>query len=293
MSTYRIGTVTVNNGSQSVTGSGTAWAGAGLKEGDQIEVNGLIAEIASVQSNTALTLRRNWPGATASGQQYTIWRLDDGARSLNAINNLLPALGGGTLTSLAALNASANQMPFFTGAGVMALTNLTAAARTLLGRATIETTGTADVTAGRLIRVQDGYVRSSVVGTVSQSGGVPTGAVIQRGSNANGQFVRFADGTQICWGRTVVDQSIDANTRTAFSQTFPAAFSQVPSFFPTTRSNNSDLAGELAARHLKVSSYAGPGNDLTTSVIVVAVNTHSSSLTLRVDYKAIGRWFNT
>ena len=36
----------------------------------------------------------------------------------------------------------------------------------------------------------------NMVGTVSQSGGMPTGAVIERGSNANGEYVRFADGTQ-------------------------------------------------------------------------------------------------
>lgn len=37
-----------------------------------------------------------------------------------------------------------------------------------------------------------------LLGTVSQSSGVPTGRVIERGSNANGEYVRFADGTQIC-----------------------------------------------------------------------------------------------
>lgn len=47
------------------------------------------------------------------------------------------------------------------------------------------------------------YHNRNILGTVSQSGGAPTGAIIQRGSNANGEFVRFADGTQICW-RTVV-----------------------------------------------------------------------------------------
>ncbi|HHZ7017143.1 TPA: pyocin knob domain-containing protein [Pseudomonas aeruginosa] len=39
---------------------------------------------------------------------------------------------------------------------------------------------------------------SNILGTVSQSGGAPTGAIIERGSNANGEYVRFADGTQIC-----------------------------------------------------------------------------------------------
>lgn len=42
------------------------------------------------------------------------------------------------------------------------------------------------------------YSRNNIVGTVSQSGGVPTGAVIERGSNANGSYTRWADGTQIC-----------------------------------------------------------------------------------------------
>ena len=42
------------------------------------------------------------------------------------------------------------------------------------------------------------YDQASAVGTVSQSGGIPTGAIIERGSNANGSYIRWADGTQIC-----------------------------------------------------------------------------------------------
>lgn len=38
----------------------------------------------------------------------------------------------------------------------------------------------------------------SIYGTVSQVSGVPTGAVIEKGSNANGSYTRWADGTQIC-----------------------------------------------------------------------------------------------
>lgn len=40
--------------------------------------------------------------------------------------------------------------------------------------------------------------RAGVVGTVSQAGGVPTGAVIESGVTADGEFTRWADGTQIC-----------------------------------------------------------------------------------------------
>lgn len=35
------------------------------------------------------------------------------------------------------------------------------------------------------------------VGTVSESSGVPTGAIIESGSNANGDYIKYADGTLI------------------------------------------------------------------------------------------------
>ena len=43
------------------------------------------------------------------------------------------------------------------------------------------------------------YNDANILGTVSQSDGVPTGAIIQYVSNANGKAVRYADGTQIAW----------------------------------------------------------------------------------------------
>lgn len=43
------------------------------------------------------------------------------------------------------------------------------------------------------------YDRGNILGTVSQSAGVPTGAIIERGSNANGEYVKYADGTMICF----------------------------------------------------------------------------------------------
>jgi hypothetical protein len=54
----------------------------------------------------------------------------------------------------------------------------------------------------RTLTLPDGsgelYNQSNIVGTVSESGGVPTGAIIERGSNANGEYVKYADGTMIC-----------------------------------------------------------------------------------------------
>ena len=72
------------------------------------------------------------------------------------------------------------------------------------------------------------YTQASILGTVSQSGGVPTGAIIQRGSNANGEFVRFADGTQICWVPSAVQEIATASggihQSALYEINLPAAF---------------------------------------------------------------------
>lgn len=47
--------------------------------------------------------------------------------------------------------------------------------------------------------VADLYAKNNIVGPVSQSGGVPTGAIFETGTNANGEYVKYADGTAICW----------------------------------------------------------------------------------------------
>ena len=64
----------------------------------------------------------------------------------------------------------------------------------------------------------DLFGQGNILGTVSQSGGVPTGAIIERGSNANGEYVRFADGTQICTHRQMSSSSSNA------TWTYPAEF---------------------------------------------------------------------
>lgn len=67
------------------------------------------------------------------------------------------------------------------------------------------------------------YFRDSdVIGTVAQTGGLPTGALIETASNANGRYTRFADGTQICW------RTMAAGAGAATTWTFPAAFIAAP-----------------------------------------------------------------
>lgn len=77
--------------------------------------------------------------------------------------------------------------------------------------------------------IQDGftvYSMGNIVGTVSQSSGTPTGAIIERGSNANGEYTKFADGTMFCRARNSTTPV--ANTLTSSNHTWPATFTAAP-----------------------------------------------------------------
>ncbi len=81
-------------------------------------------------------------------------------------------------------------------------------------------------------RGNDLFHQGNILGTVSQSVGVPTGAVIEYGSNANGEYIRYADGTQICWLKKVgadgINQAYSSLFLGTYSWSFPAAFASPP-----------------------------------------------------------------
>ncbi len=127
------------------------------------------------------------------------------------------------------------------------------------------------------------YGRNNIVGTVSQSGGVPTGAVVERGSNANGEYVRFACGTQICW---VVGESQSADsasgsvfiTSTTATWTFPAAFVD----------STIGLSGAVAG---STTRWVLASLTSSTAVTYRQASTTSSAGALSSRLMAVGRWF--
>lgn len=70
---YRTGTVSVTNGSATLTGVGTGWTST-VRAGDAVFVGAVATpyEVLTVNSNTSITLATNWTGSTAPGQSYFI-----------------------------------------------------------------------------------------------------------------------------------------------------------------------------------------------------------------------------
>ena len=83
---YTTGTVSVSANGTAVTGSGTAFVIQGIKAGDLFTAGGLSVPVASVESNTGLTLAASWPGSTLSGSAYAIVQVAD-AGALALVNN--------------------------------------------------------------------------------------------------------------------------------------------------------------------------------------------------------------
>jgi len=73
MAQYRTGTVSVTNGSPVVTGSGTAWlTNVSIGDAFKLESENVVYSIASVDSDTQITLSTNYVGVTDSGLTYQI-----------------------------------------------------------------------------------------------------------------------------------------------------------------------------------------------------------------------------
>lgn len=123
-----------------------------------------------------------------------------------------------------------------------------------------------------------------VVGTVAQVGGIPTGQVVERGSNANGEYVRFADGTQICiLGYTSLTGKVTAGAYNLMGTVFFAAA------FVANPAVSCQVSGwmQVASGYSLISVEAVT----TTSFRPVILSTHSYNGYAGVRIIAIGRWF--
>lgn len=146
---------------------------------------------------------------------------------------------------------------------------------------------------------KDVYNEANILGAVSQVGGVPTGAIIERGSNANGEYVKYADGTLICSRDGLTMNTYDSITKGLnIDVTFPATFATTPIVNITPRGNSGDWTsmptptGGTIYSAVQKQGFATP---TTTTVRLTSIPDPSvdfSGVEIRnCQYLAVGRWY--
>jgi hypothetical protein len=131
------------------------------------------------------------------------------------------------------------------------------------------------------------FDRSNIVGTVTDSAGIPSGAIIESGSNANGSYVKFADGTLMC-RRATPTGSVDiigAGGTLFISGALPRYNWAVPfvgNIPECSASANSNSGADWCTR--------GAAATLTQTPLTYIMGPNSATRTISVEYIAFGRW---
>lgn len=148
----------------------------------------------------------------------------------------------------------------------------------ILGRLWVRGTG-GDTVFGAWREV---YTAGTILGTVSQSGGVPTGAIIERGSNANGEYTRWADGTQELWLRDRLITLV-ANSDVGHQWVLPASFIATGSAVATIH-----LASPAATNAFSILKLQGTVSSTTTADFLVKSDVSQDVV---FSLRAVGRWY--
>lgn len=299
------GTASVTNNSANVTVSGFTLSPLAIFPGAQVSLAGSAYFLASVTNTTTLVLTRPYTGSTASGIPIEINTISENeteivtlnTRTADLIEDLLEFDPNGQVRTFGSLDGSGgNKGVMFGTNGQPTTYPLTAFARTLLddtdaatARTTLGANDATNLNAG-LINVaripatltpDKALRRGNMLGVVSQSGGVPTGAAFEYGSNTNGDYIRFPDGTQICRNNLISGDaaSIAAGAifrSNTYTWAFPAAFAGGPAVTVGSRS-----IGIWTDCQPPTASAVGIRNYCHTSI---ATATDAMAI-------AIGRWF--
>lgn len=128
------------------------------------------------------------------------------------------------------------------------------------------------------------YSQQSILGSVSQSGGVPTGAIIERGGNSNGEYIRWADGTQFCLGTSGSYQTNDVLGGPIYRSgnitcNFSASFVAPPACYGMTVNQQASL------------SWLGADQTPTTTYCQLYLLSCNPSTIAAIKYVAFGRWY--
>lgn len=133
------------------------------------------------------------------------------------------------------------------------------------------------------------YSKTSILGTVSQSGGVPTGAIIERGSNANGSYIKYADGSMTIFKAI---PSTSYTVTTAAGSAFKTSVAISPGAYPVSMTGiNSWDATIIGEDGTCTAGWVTSSNTGTWGTFNINAPV-SGSKALVILLRADGVWFN-
>lgn len=264
------------------------WVNAGA--GDLLAANNLsdVSSVSMARSNLGLSPGLQNPGTYPEGALTTADQtLGFGAYLVSSETTDIPLAQAGILTV----------DPRFTTQTLQTYTSLTAPYRTFKSwrfqgggrtswREVFSGSDAADLrTQLGLDSADNAFRRGNILGTVSQSIGVPSGAVIERGSNANGEYVRFADGTQICTRRISYTRTVGTSSGSIFVDANPVGGAPLPATFVESPSHSFTIESPDV---FFLSNGAAAGQ--FPSFYLASQAARSSGVYI-ICFTAIGRWF--
>lgn len=196
---YRAGTVSITAGQTTVTGTGTNFS-LNARVGDAFQgPDGRWYEVANIASATVMGILPAYQGATVADGAYGLAPMQGYVKeSADRLRQLVEQFGAtlsllGTPTDIAGLRQNIGAAARGTNSDITSLLGLTTALSVAQGG-----TGGNTQSAARIGLGLKSASIAEVVGAVSQSGGMPTGDLMERGSNASGEYEKYACGTLIC-----------------------------------------------------------------------------------------------
>jgi hypothetical protein len=249
------------------------------------------ANITTANWGTTRTLTIGGTGKSVSGAANVSWSLAELGAVDKAGDTMTGDLVVGTETGARGVDAKGGSSG--TGAGGFFLARTGNTPRAAIGNKSAILGGAFDATPtlyfnGGLEMIDGGTVRAKIntsgklvspngsafVGTVSNSG---DGAIIERGSNANGEYVKYADGTMICTRSVNNNRSVSGVI--SYTVNLPAAFV----------SADYRMANSFSSTRPDIQSNMSFQSQTTTSFI--GYDDRSNTTSNIFDIIVIGRWY--
>ncbi|PMV79486.1 MULTISPECIES: hypothetical protein [unclassified Pseudomonas] len=307
---YKAGTVSVTLNSNAVIGTGTAFI-ANSRVGDAFRgPDGGWYEVSNIASDTAMSISPPYQGATNATGIFALAPMQgyvkDSADALRALVNTYGA-------KLAALGTTGNYDVLPPSKGGTGITDLAPFAQGLLNdidaagaRSTLvaaKSGANADITSlsglstalsiaqggtGNTTGTATKLTAEAILGSVSQSGGTPTGALMEYVSNATGEVWKFANGLMLT-SQSINYPALGWTTGTGVrylnvTASLPGGFAVTPKLYAQL------VEQDISTRSAWVTNVSAPTlSSLSAWLAATSGTTGAGAFVLNVH--GIGRWY--